>query len=66
MQFCISFSREKRYTEEGMAVVEAHTREAALVRALEMVRRGEVEFQMDAAATDEVAGTLRVTSVSTT
>lgn len=64
MQFSISLSREKHYTEEGTAIVEAATREAALIAALQMARRGEVEFQIDAGVTEEVPGTLRVTSVS--
>jgi hypothetical protein len=64
MEFVVSLSRKKTYTEEGAAFVEAATPEAARKLALDLAQQGGVEFQPDAGGTEVVADSLHVTATS--
>ena len=63
MQFSVSLTRRKSYTEEGVVVVEAATPELARQAALDLARMGAVEFQADAGGTE--VDSLQVITIAT-
>ena len=64
MQYYVDLVRVKQYFEEGTAIVEAETPEAAIELAKAMVAKGEVEFHPDAGGVSEVANSLTATGIS--